>query len=245
VRQRGDQRWRTPAAFALSALLLTSCASSRRSLPSPPLTPAAALAAVREREGQIRTLRARFSARIEHPGGQRTVDGVLVVKKPDRFRVRLVLPLGLTVYDYLSVGENIWVEIPGAGGSAQHRPEAGRFSRDDLGAIFLRRTDGSRGPCEVVGKAAGVYAECPPGAPTRWVLRIHQVSGTILEEAVIEDGEPRLVARYDDYRWADGYELPRRIELRYPRESSSVAIEVLRYEVNRELPDDLFEPLKR
>src|SRR5574340_57689 len=97
------------------ALLCVGCfecaPAGRRQAPAAPapLSPAAALAVVEQREAAIHTLRARFTAHSRRGDDTHAADGVLLVKKPDRFRLRLMLPLGLTIFDYVSWGHRVQV----------------------------------------------------------------------------------------------------------------------------------------
>jgi outer membrane lipoprotein-sorting protein len=85
--------------------------------PAPPTLattdPAEVLAIVRSREDEIRTLRATFETSTRQDEKLvRTIDGVLLVRKPDAFRLRLSTPLGLTAFDYLSRPDGVHVVSP-------------------------------------------------------------------------------------------------------------------------------------
>jgi hypothetical protein len=210
--------------------------------------PDALLAAVRERESRIRTLRARFTARTSSEGEKRTSDGVLLVKKPNGFRLRLTMPLGLTVFDYVSWGEHSQVSLPledriVSGPAADH---FGPLSRQDLGQSFLR------GPKVFPGACVGHDGNYQPGI----LFMCHDASGTLLRQILIDErtaaiieetsydhGEPRMVLRFDDYRPVEGVYLPHRIALWYPRRLMSAEIAIQRYDVNPDLTDALFEPV--
>jgi hypothetical protein len=204
--------------------------------------PSARLAAGGAGESRVRSLRALFSSVTRLPGGgTRSADGVLLVAKPDRFRLRLMLPFGFTVFDYVNVGEQTWMALPLA--DAAHRDRIGEFapfSREDLGQAFLRGGTRSRTMRHRVGRGRRSDGDLPRGWPMRRTLRIG--GDGIVEETSYAAGAPRMVIRYADYRAVGGIALPFRISLEYPQRQQSVDITIDRYEVNPTLSDDLFRP---
>lgn len=230
----------------LLTILLDGCWGVRDYPRRPhPVLPAAAdarLAAVRAREDQVRSLRVRFSSVTRLPGAERSADGVLLVAKPDRFRLRLMLPFGLTVFDYLNVGDRTWMALPLA--DEQQRSRAGEFapfSRDDLGQAFLRGAYAFPGDC--VAAACGgekVSVSCRADGELRRTLLIGEDG--VNEETSYAAGTPRMRIRYADHRDADGFWLPFHITLEYPQRQQSVDITIQQYEVNPTLPDELFRP---
>jgi len=229
--------------YMIVVVFLAGCASAPPPRPALPTDPAARLAAVRAGEDHVRSLRARFDSVTRLPGGDRSATGVLLVDKPDRFRLRLMLPFGITVFDYLNVGERSWIALPLA--DAAQRSRAGAFapfSRDDLGQAFLRGAYAFPGQC---GAAAGpgddVSVTCRVDGAVRRTLRIG--AHGIAEEASYDGGEVRLRVRYADYRPVGGLALPFRITLDYPQRQQTVDITITHYEVNPSLSDGLFQPL--
>jgi outer membrane lipoprotein-sorting protein len=227
----------------LIAVLLHACATVQPSPRALPSAPAERLAAVRANEDRIRTLRSRFSSVVHMPGGERSADGVLLVAKPDRFRLRLLLPFGITVFDYLNVGEQTWTVLPLAGDQDRARVDQfAAFSRDDLGQAFLRGPYAFPGTCDAA-----------PAPDDKVSVRCHDSTGlrrTVLigahgiDEEVSYDGSvPRMVIRYADYRSLNGTALPFHITLEYPQRQQQVDITIDAYEVNPPLSDDLFRPL--
>jgi outer membrane biogenesis lipoprotein LolB len=223
--------------------LLAGCATVAPRPGALPSAPAARLAAVQANEERIHSLRARFSS-VAHVGDtDRSADGVLLVVKPDRFRLRLMLPIGFTVFDYLCVGDQTWVSLPLAGekeraGVDQFAP----FSREDLGQAFLRGPYAFPGVCDAAPAPNDqVWVTCRDGDVLRRTILIG--SDGIVEEAAYSDGVQRLLIRYADYRSLDGASLPYRITLEYPQRRQSVDIAIDRYEVNPALSDDLFRPV--
>jgi len=225
------------------ALLLAACPrAAQHARPAAPADPEARLAAVRAREDALHSLRARFTAVTRLPDAERTADGVLLVVKPDRFRLRLMLPFGITVCDYLNVGDGAWIALPLADAAQRERlGEFTPFSRDDLGQAFLRGPYAFPGECEATpASGTDVWVRCHEGDALRRTLLI--VGDVIVEETSYDGGTPRMVIRYADYRDVDGTPLPFRIDLSYPQRQQSVDIAIQRYEVNPTLGDALFLP---
>lgn len=227
------------------ALLLAGCATAAAPRPTLPAAPAERFAAVQADEQRVRTLRARFSSTVRLPDAERSADGVLLIAKPDRFRLRLLLPFGVTVFDYLNVGDKTWTTLPLAGEQARQRVDQfAPFSREDLGQAFLRGPHAFPGSCDAAPAAEDdVLVTCRDGGAVRRTVLIGAAG--IAEETSFENGAARLVIRYADYRDAGaGVALPYRITLEYPQRRQAVDISIDRYEVNPALADDLFRPLE-
>jgi hypothetical protein len=225
-------------------IALAACTTMAPPLPTLPSNPGDRLAAVRTNEDQVRSLRARFRSVVHLPDSERAADGVLLIAKPDRFRLRLLLPFGFTVFDYLNVGEQTWTTLPLAGEQAPERAaQFAAFSRDDLGQAFLRGPHAFPGTCDAApAEHDQVLVSCRSDAELRRTVLIG--SQGIAEEVSYEGGLPRLVIRYDDYRSVDATVLPFRITLHYPQRRQLVQIGIDGYEVNPALSDDLFRPLQ-
>ncbi len=230
------------AVFVLGLAILAACPATQPRGPALPTPPDARLAAVKAREEQIRTLRARFRSVARLRGAERSADGVLVIAKPDRFRLRLMLPFGLTVFDHLTVGDETWLVLPLADQQARDRAgEFAPFSREDLGQAFLRGPYAFPGECEAAPAPAGqVWVTCHESGALRRTLLIGEDG--ISEETSYEGGAPRMLIHYADYRAVDGVGLPFHITLDFPQRQQSVDIAIERYEVNPMLSDDLFRP---
>ena len=247
VRQAGRARATALAVLALACL--GSC-SVRPSLPppSPMLDPAQALRIVREREDHVRSLRARFTADTEREGERHSADGVLLVKKPDRFRLRLMLPFGMTIFDYVSWGDRSQLALPMENkiirGPSQDSHVA--FSQEDLRQAFLRGPNAFPGTCRTSNAdAAGIVVGCrDAGGHLLRQIRIDARAGTVLDEMSYEGDQPRLVICYGDYRSAGDTYLPYHIALRYPGQHLTLDVAVQRYEVNPVLADHLFQPVE-
>ncbi|HXQ23016.1 MAG TPA: hypothetical protein VN812_15165 [Candidatus Acidoferrales bacterium] len=235
------------AVAGLALLGLLSCTARRPvSLPLTSSDPTTIFAIVRQREAQIVTLRARFTADSRRGDEQHSADGVLLVKKPDRFRLRLMLPLGLTVFDYVSWGPHARMSLPLENRVASDpTPDSHlAFSQEDLAQAFLRGSRAFPGTCTPSNDdTAAVVVVCrdAPGTILRRI-RIDAHGATPLDETSFEAGQPRMTIRYGDYRMTGDMLLPYRIALQYPEQRVSLDISIERYEVNPRLPDELFQP---
>jgi outer membrane lipoprotein-sorting protein len=201
------------------------------------------LGEVQQREGSIGSLRASFRATAFHGSDESDVQGVLLVRKADRFRMRLMLPFGITVLDYVSHADRTWTLLPLAkGGDAE---EARLFSPADVRETFLRGTAAFPGSCSATSESpqiVQVACRSCDDCPLLRSLRLDRRSGTIAEETSYDGGEPRLAIRYEDYREVAGLPLPFHIVMTYPARRLKVEIHIRAYEVNPELKDELFLP---
>ena len=205
--------------------------------------PAAVYAAVRRAEDSVQTMRARFSATVHQGDNVRQADGVLVVKKPDRFRMRLLSPFGLTVFDYTSWDGHARMELPLEGKrlSDSEITAESAFTPGDLRQAFLRAGAAFPGRCTPRAAAAETIVECRDAEGTLLrVLHIEQRTQTITEEVSFASGVPHLTMQYDDYRAVGAALLPFAIHLSYPERQVTLAISVRNYEVNPALADELF-----
>jgi hypothetical protein len=246
---RPAKRGRCAVFVVLPVLGLLSCSAPRPVLPpAPALDPIRALETVRAREDRITSLRARFSADTVREGERHSADGVLLVKKPDRFRLRLLLAFGVTIFDYLSSGNHAQLVLPMENKVINGHPQGNgvAFSQEDLGQAFLRGPNAFPGICRANGvDASGIVVNCrDAGGNLRRRIHIDARAGTILDETSYEGGRPRMVIRYDDYRSVGDVSLPFHIALRYPGQHLALDVAIQRYEINPVLADDLFQPVE-
>jgi hypothetical protein len=237
----------TALRLLMGALVLAAC--SARS-PRPPATAPAAidagsvLARVRVREDSVQTLRARFTSVAQHGDEERSAEGVLLVKKPDRFRLRLLSPFGFTVFDYTSVQGELHVELPlqGQRFTNANLPTEGPLATMDLRPAFLRAEAAFPGTCAPQDTESDVLVRCRDATGTLLrTLRIDRASGTVSQEVDFKGGEPQTVTQFGDYRAVGALDLPYLIQMNYPERAVRMTITVRSYEVNPALADDLFE----
>ena len=239
-----DRRSRAHVVLLL-ALALAAC---RAQVPPPfvpylgSLTAEAALATVQAREQSVQTLRAQFAATAVQDQETRHADGVLLLKRPDRVRLRLVSTFGLTVLDYTRVGGRTQLLLPledrtiddPAGATAASGPA-------DFGRLLLHLGDDPVAPCTAHNDGKLIVVECvgPEGALVRRAT-IDPATATVTEEVAFADGEPQVTMALSDYRVVDGVPLPFHIRLTHPRTGASTEIRVRSYAVNPDLEDRLF-----
>ncbi len=249
-RHRGLRRFAAVAVICLlEGALLSACGARRVPRAAAPAWLAGSAddvyAGLRRRETEIQNLRARFSAVFETSGSEATVrraSGVLLVKKPDRFRLRLLSPFGFTVFDYVSSGEHVRIELPLQGktltdGEADHGPFSPRLLRQQ----FLRESAPFAGHCGEDADAELLYLSCcEADGPMLRRINIERSSGRVRREVMFDAVRNRLefVVDYSDYRPVSGIDLPFAISL--ATDSQKLTVTVAAYEVNPPLTDDLF-----
>jgi hypothetical protein len=230
----------------LSLLLALGCAAAVPPAAAPPALPACAgdpasvLACVRAREDAVHSLRARFRATTHRDDTRQRTNGILLVAKPDRFRLRLMLPLGLTVFDYTRSGERTAMALPLGGGEAWDG-EAPPFDGADLDAAFLRGEHAFPGSCQAARAGEEVVVSCADGAVRR-ELRLDPARGAIVRENSGGADGVRTTIDYDDFRPTASALLPYRIVLAYPARAVTLLIEIDGYEVDPQLAPALFLP---
>ncbi len=206
--------------------------------------PAAVYAAVRRDEGRVRALRARFSVRVHRGDEIRDAYGVLLVKKPDQFRVRLLSAFGLTVFDYVSRASHAQMSLPLEGKRFLDAEITDKtaFSPADMRQAFLRGSDAFPGSCSAQAEQGETVVTCKdPSDRVLRLIRIAPGTSTIRQEISFVSAQPQLVMQFGDHRPVDGLELPFAIELSYPERMVHLSITVRSYEVNPTLPDSLFD----
>lgn len=229
------------------AVLVCLCGCSYETAPRPPelpsSDPASVLQIVQRREEAIQSLRAVFTAETALESRTRKVDGVLVVRKPDRFRLRMML-LNLTVLDYLRAGDEVKAQIPiEEEESAAQRAKFLALARDDFASAFLRGAYAFPGACrtrpfdqESVQVTCGALSD----QTTSRVVIIDAKTGFIRSEVSYLGNEPRMILQYGEYRPSGEAWMPHHIRMTHPREKRTMVIQVSRYELNPALGDELF-----
>ncbi len=232
---------RDAAALLLCGLVCGACA---RQAPAPPAAlsagadPAEIFASVLRQEEQIHTLRARFSAEFASHTAVRRAGGVLLVKKPDCFRLRLLSPFGLTVFDYTSCGKHARIELPLEGKHIDDaESEAGtQFPLALLRRQFLRTAAETSERCTPEAREAAVVVSCRDAAgAVQHEFDIDRHTATLSRE-VSHDAQ----TQYEDYRPVGGLRLPFAITV--VSEPYVLHVTVAGYEVNPTLQDALFDP---
>lgn len=200
------------------------------------------LACVRAREDAVTSLRARFTSTMRRDGESHASTGVLLVSKPERFRLRLMLPFGLTVFDCVKDGEEVHTTLPLQGGGD---PASLPLPQLDLEEAFLRGAYAFPGRCEASRAPEGLTVVSCGGVDERQrLLRLDPATATIVDETSYENGEPRMVLHYGDYRLVPGTTavMPYQIHLEQPARRITLDIAIERYDLNPTLAAALFRP---
>lgn len=234
----------------LAPILSLACtvAACARPVAPPPVSPTAdpaeVLALVRRREDAIHTMRARFSATVHQGETVRRAEGVLLVKKPDRFRLRLLSPFGFTVFDYVTFGTHTRMELP-LEGKRLSDDEIGTqsaFSPVDLRQAFLRGPAAFPGRCASQTTGTEILVDCRAAdSADRREIRIAGATATVDEETSFSGAVARVIMMFTDYRMVGGLPLPFAIELRAPQRQVTMQIALRSYEINPTLDDALFD----
>jgi len=200
-------------------------------------------AMLRAREEQIQTLRARFSATLQQGESARRAEGVLLVKKPDRFRLRLLSPFGFTVFDYVARGAHARMELPLEGKELVDEEIAAQsaFSPLDFREAFLRGAAAFPGHCSPQAVSDEIVVECRGESTLLREIRIACATATVTRETSFVDAQPRLIMTFDDYRSVGGLPLPFAIGLSVPARPVTMQISLRGYEINPALADRLFD----
>ena len=205
--------------------------------------PRAVYASVRRNAAAVTSLRARFSAEMRRGEEQRAAEGVLLVKKPDRFRIRLLSAFGFTIFDYTTDDAHAHMALPLEGKEFSDADIAvhASFSPAEMRDLFLRDDPGEE-RCIAKARGAETLVQCtdPDGGLERQLF-IQSDTETLTREIAFTDGHPRVVMEFAEYRSVSGVRLPFHIALTYPQRNVSLQIAARAYEVNPVLPDDLFD----
>lgn len=231
---RNATRRRLLAGIAL-CLWAVACSSKSPTGVSPvKLEPERAIHLALTRFSEATTLRSRFHATAVVDGSARDAEGVLIVSRPDQFRLRLFSSFGLSFFDYVERGGRAWAAFPGVSGTSDPGAAAQMFAPSGLGSVFLGRRDVVMARC-----AIGSTARCRGGDGD---VEVDLERAVILSERRRLPGGDELSLEYSDYRVVDGLTLPFRIVTEYPARKLSLRIDVSRYEVNPTFPAEMFTP---
>lgn len=225
----------------------------------PPLikAPAASLlqqlAAERERVGP---LTATFDATLKRSGpwfNTGSVSGVLALQPPDRFRIKLFLPGGLTVQDLTLVGDSYRLVLPLEGrerrgqmcfGSAAECEDAGPGLV--LGWIFTRDVAAHAATSTVVtsGDRRIIATGLVPAHDLHARLTVARDELRVLREELFQGGQLWLRAEFDDYRLAGGrtgsVALPYSVRVADERNKFRIDLRIRSYALKDGFPDGLF-----
>lgn len=157
--------------------------------------------------------------------------------------MRLASPLGFTVLDYTIDGgeERLWLASEGRVVGGDELASVASFSPDAVRWIFLRQGH-LDSHCRQRPAGEEITVECGTAVGAEYRGHVQSGSGLLLREVVLREGEPLLTVRYGNYRVVGSVRLPHSIVWAEPRSGTRVDIEIRAYEVNPELPEELFAP---
>ncbi len=220
-----------PAAALALLLLVAGCAR-----PPAPLPPAAGdpLAVLRARTAAFSSVRARFSAVAHLDGTQRQASGVLLARRPDALRLRLIAPFGITVLDYTrsADGTAVWLPADSAGPAPPDLALFAHLGLDDALPSDRCHASGQQG-------ALALYTCTLPPHGER-LLAVDPETATLRAAHDWFDGQPVLSRTYDDYRLVGTVPLPYRLSLHAAQATVEVRIDA--YELDPPLGADAFRP---
>jgi len=234
-----------PTLLSLSCLLV-ACASGRD--PARSLRPVEAnpFEVVRRGGDALTSFRAQFVSTMTRGDVSERARGVLLVSKPERFRLRLSSLLGFTILDYTSDAGNdrLWLASENRALEGEEISRSGWFSTESVRWIFLREDTGFQRDCRQLAAGVETMVECRDergGVAYRGY--VDNGSNLLFRETVFDGATPRLTVEYRDYRAVQGVRLPYKIEWTEGANGVRVEIDVDRYEVDATLPPHLFAPV--
>lgn len=227
----------------LSLSLLVSCGASRE--PEPAVqTSGSALRVISDGGDRVSSLRATFVARIRSGDVAERVRGILLVSKPERFRLRLSSIFGFTILDYLSDAgaERLWLLSEDRVLVGEDISHSGLLSTDAVRWVFLRQGSRFKG-CRQRGAGRDTLVECRDHQG-RVAYRGYVENDTLLlvREEILGPDRPALRIAYSDHRATQGVRLPYRIEWTEDASGARVEIDIDRYEVDPRLSSEMFAP---
>jgi hypothetical protein len=245
-------RARALATAALTAVL--SCGCPRLDRPVPIGSGAEILERLATDRARVGPLTATFDARLRRPGAWFTtgaVSGVLAMQPPDRFRVKLFLPGGLTVQDLTMVGDDYRLILPLEGQIRHGRICVGPSGKcEDAGPglalawIFTRdlTVGAATSTVAVQGDRYVVVTSLRPQNDLRARLAVSRAGFRLLKEEMFEGSDPWLRAEFDDYRPIAnvGVDVPHRVRVADDRNGLRIDLDIRKYSFKRALPQEMF-----
>jgi hypothetical protein len=233
-------------AILLGFCILFGCRGVRE--PSPravAAVPADPITVVRNGGDPVSSLRATFVASVRRGDSLERARGVLLVSKPDRFRLRLSSLFGFTILDYLSNAghDRLWLASADRVLVGDEISRSASFSPEAVRWIFLRQREGLDGGCFAKGSGDEALVECTDDrGAVHYRGYVQRASGLLQREVVLGDDKPRLSVAYSDFRSSSGVRLPYSIDWTEASSGARVEIEVDRYEVDPSFTPNSFTP---
>lgn len=237
----------------LFAVLLGGCCALPRLAPLPQVTGApaprerllAVLSRLRSAQAPIRTLKVVHRITLTSRGGASSgaLSGLLAVRRPDAYRLRVLGPAGLTAMDLAWNAGRFVLDVPPSdvhleGDERTPRARLHGVPVDGLARAFLGTYEAARASL-VEGRRWDLLTLEEPGGARR-LLYLRRADATVVIDARLEAGRETLRLTHAAHRTVAGVSLSHRVRCDMPREGLSATIEVERYEVNPRLPDAAF-----
>jgi hypothetical protein len=237
-RDPGGPRQRAAAALAFAAALVAVSGCARLVARPRPVTPVPAdaiVAAGAARERSLAGLRLTLSVRATAgpPAARLASPAYLAVDDPERLRLQVLSPFGVTVLDLATAGDAFTLTLPLRGETRRGRIDlaalaAGATPDDErmivaLALLFRPKMDPAR--CRSVGPRA---VRCAVARDLAATVTVDDALRPIREEYVGAAGTPVLVAALEGYEDPDPDGLPGRITISDGRGGPALVVRVVR-----------------
>ena len=203
------------------------------------------LAALRGAQASVRTLKVVHRITLVSKSGASSgaLRGLLAVRRPDAYRLRVLGPAGLTVMDLAWRRGRFVLTVPSRAvrvdGDAQTPRERLRgVPVDGLARAFLGTFEAERAALVEDARWSLLTLVEPGGARRKLLVSRHD--GTIAVDARYEQGRETTRLTPRDYRLVAGLRLAHRVRFDMPEQGLVATIEVERYDVNPTLPEAVF-----
>jgi hypothetical protein len=219
---------------ALAAAGCMRLVAPRRGPGFPDRTRLLAALAARERAQDGLRLSMRVRASGVGPTGLLGAPAFLALDRPDRLRLQVLSPFGLTVLDLEIAGRRYRLRLPLRGESHRGRVDVATLTeatalpaeRMIVALPLLFRAKASRGACTTAAPAA---VRCTLGGGLASMITVDERLRPVRETIARDDGTPILRADYD---WGPEAELaPARVTIRDAASAGTLTIRVLRARV--------------
>lgn len=167
--------------------------------------------------------------------------GLIAVRRPDAYRLRLLGPAGLTALDLRYRGGRFVLSIPARGLRIdQSSPPSmlGGLPVEGLAVALLTRLEATPTALYEQGPWTVLYWHEPTGDDR--LLYLDRDTGLARIESLGRGSHEHARLTYSDYRIVAGVPVPFQIELCSPREGLRARVAVERYTLNRALPERAF-----
>lgn len=250
-------RWRPILRVLVSScsipLFLSACCSLPPLAPLPriaaPPAPAtrvqALLAELRGAQAPVHTLKVVHHITVQAEGRPSTgaMQGLLAVRRPDAYRLRVLGPAGITAMDLAWRSGRFVLTVPPRGvrvdgDERTPREQLRGVPVDGLARAFLGTFDATRAALVEDARWSLLTLVEPGGA--RRKLFVDRRNGTVAVDARFEGGAETTRLTQGGYRQVGGVWLPFRVRFDMPAQRVVATITVDRYDVNPALPDAAF-----